>query len=202
MLAAKSGDQDAFATLCREFCSKLRNWTKGYWLPAADRDDLMQYALIGFWEAVRGYDGRVPFAVFAKLCVLREVQAVVKMANRIKHQAHLSAKSLDAKCTWLGETKKKIVDVYVDHMAPSVEDIVLDDGPSEDASAEELVAWAEQHWDLRLSDLEREVLRLRLEGLSYAEIAERLGRSRKSVDNAVQRVRKRVRRALEDSSGH
>ena len=199
-MAAKSGDDRAFEALYRRFRSALHRWTSSYALPRAERDDLMQHALIGFWEAVRGYDGRVPFAVFAKLCVLREVQMVLRMANRRKHQMHLTALSLDAKCPWLEETKRTILDVYIDRTAVGVEEWALDDGPRDDASAAELVAWAEQRWDVRLSPLERDVLCLRLEGYSYAEVAARLGCRKKSVDNAMQRIRKRVRKARQQGA--
>jgi len=194
VFAAKSGDQDAFATLYQEFRDRLRRWTHGYWIPGAKRDDVLQHAWIGFWKAIQAYDGRMPFRAFAKMCVRRELITVVKMARRQKHFWHLTALSLDAECPWIEDAERTVLDVFVDPAAPSVEDVVF--GPPKGVSAEELVAWAERHWGLRLTELEREVWRLRIEGHSYAEIQRMLGCGYKTVDNAVQRLRKKARRAL------
>ena len=196
VLAAKRGDQDAFAVLYHEFRVRIWSWIRNYWIPGADREDLMQHAWIGFWEAIRDYDsrGKVPFMAFAKMCVMREVQAVLRMARRQKHTSHLTALSLDAECPWIEDAERTVLDVFVDPAAPSVEDVVF--GPPKGVSAEELVAWAERHWGLRLTELEREVWRLRVEGHSYAEIQQMLGCGYKAVDNAVQRLRKKARRAL------
>ncbi|ACV60084.1 sigma-70 family RNA polymerase sigma factor [Alicyclobacillus acidocaldarius] len=196
VFAAKRGDQDAFAALYREFRVRVWSWIRNYWIPGADREDLMQHAWIGFWEAIRDYDvrGKVPFLAFAKMCVVREIQTVLRMARRQKHTTHLTALSLDAECPWIEDAERTVLDVFVDPAAPSVEDVVF--GPPKGVSAEELVAWAERHWGLRLTELEREVWRLRIEGHSYAEIQRMLGCGYKTVDNAVQRLRKKARKAL------
>ncbi len=159
----------------------------------------MQHAWIGFWEAIRDYDvrGKVPFRAFAKMCVMREIQAALKMARRQKHVSHLTALSLDAECPWIEDAERTVLDVFVDRAAPSVEDMALDERLRDDATADELVEWAEEHWGLQFTELERDVLKLRLEGYSYAEIEKRIGRRYKTIDNAIQRVRKRVRKALE-----
>ncbi|AEJ44346.1 sigma-70 family RNA polymerase sigma factor [Alicyclobacillus acidocaldarius] len=194
VLAAKSGDQDAFMALYQEFRDRLRRWAHGYWIPGAERDDVMQHALIGFWKAVRGYDGQTPFLAFAKMCVKRELVTVLKMARRQKHFWHLTALSLDAECPWIEDSERTVLDVFVDRTAPSVDDMVF--GPPQSAGPEELVAWAERHWGLRLTELERAVWRLRLEGHSYVEIQRILQCGYKTVDNAVQRLRKKARKAI------
>ncbi|MBF8378459.1 sigma-70 family RNA polymerase sigma factor [Alicyclobacillus mali] len=196
VLAAKQGDQDAFAVLYHEFRVRIWSWIRNYWIPGADRDDLMQHAWIGFWEAIRDYDshGKVPFVAFAKMCVMREIQAVLRMARRQKHASHLTALSLDAECPWIEDAERTVLDVFVDRAAPSVEDVVF--GPPQGASPQELVKWADQNWKLNLSELERAVWRLRIEGHSYEEIQRVLGCGYKTVDNAVQRLRKKAKKAI------
>ncbi|ACV58173.1 RNA polymerase, sigma-24 subunit, ECF subfamily [Alicyclobacillus acidocaldarius subsp. acidocaldarius DSM 446] len=200
VLSAKRGDQDSFMALYREFHARIRSWIRNYWIPGADREDLMQHAWIGFWEAIRDYDvrGKVPFRAFAKMCVMREIQAALKMARRQKHVSHLTALSLDAECPWIEDAERTVLDVFVDRAAPSVDDMVF--GPPPSAGPEELVAWAERHWGLRLTELEREVWRLRVEGHSYAEIQRMLGCGYKAVDNAVQRLRRKAKMLVNNAN--
>ena len=161
----------------------LRERCRHHFLVGADPDDLGQEALIGLYLAVRAYDADrgAGFRTFAEVCVTRQLVSAVRAATRLKHGP---------------------LNDYVPLHAPAPEgsDRTLADelaGPASSDPAEEVVA-RERAGLLRdratqaLSDLEVEVLRLHVDGVGYREIAVRLQRRAKSVDNALQRIRRKL----------
>ncbi|MGZ6751900.1 MAG: sigma-70 family RNA polymerase sigma factor [Nocardioides sp.] len=181
---AQTGDDGALDALLRRHEPLARHRARAYFLAGADHDDVVQEAMIGLYQAVRDFDPVVgaSFRAFAEVCVARHVVSAVRAATRHKHAA---------------------LNSYVPLHGPAAGD---DDGrtlgevlpaPASADPAEQVVA-LEGLVDLRrsvrglLSDLEVEVLRLQLDGVGYRDIAGRLDRRAKTVDNALQRIRRKV----------
>ncbi len=164
-----------------------------YFLPGSDEEDVAQEAMVGLFKAIRDFDPAVgtPFRAFVNLCVERQIATAIKSANRFKHRFLDHAISLDA----MEESSER------DRGHPPLK-LVAD--PSVDIG--ELVASADAVDRLRadlldlLTNLEREVLRLYMAGHSYEEMANVFGSSLKSIDNALQRVKFKMRRHLGQGS--
>jgi len=182
---AARGDQTKFEALAKEYERLIRRVANTYFITGAEDQDTYQEALIGFYEAVRDYDGRgSSFASFADLCMSRKVIDAVKKAGRFKHS---------------------ILNRYVSFSQPiskgdSGSELELGDtfaGPATHNPETSIIgAEALQHLtaDLStgLSDMEMGALRLFFQGDSYEEIAQKLGTDSKGVDNALQRIKRKV----------
>lgn len=160
------------------------------YLIGSDEEDLIQEGMIGLFQAIRGYekDKESSFATFARLCIKRQVYSAVTASNRKKHQplntyvsfdepafAEISGFSKDR-----DQTVEDVISAAEEHTNP--EKIMLD---------REQVDMIESVIVERLSNLEKKVLNLYLEGKSYDDIASELKKSRKAIDNAIQRIRKK-----------
>jgi RNA polymerase sporulation-specific sigma factor len=182
---AQDGDERALRAVIERYLPLVRRKGRAYFLVGGDRQDVEQEALIGLYEAVRAYSGAVgvPFPAFAELCVTRQVVAAVRGATRRKHLALNSYVSISSRREDDGELAglEQLLD---DHHPDPAERVVAGEGM-------ELMHRAVSGL---LTRFEADVLRLHLEGVSYVEIADRLGRPAKSVDNALQRVRRKVGR--------
>jgi RNA polymerase sporulation-specific sigma factor len=176
----QSGDGGALEELLRRHrgmaCSKARSW----FLPGGDAEDVIQEATIGIFKAARDYsrDHNVVFGAFAELCVKRQVITAVKAAGRLKHQA------LNGYTPIAGDNEGSdpALGVQAGWSSDPAEQITSLD------SQRRLLASMEGV----LSELEEQVLHLYAEGSTYAEIAETVGRHAKAVDNAVQRIRRKL----------
>jgi RNA polymerase sporulation-specific sigma factor len=181
---AQRGDRAAQEALIERYRRFARARSRSYFLVGADADDVEQEALIGLYKAVRDFrpEHQASFRAFAELCISRQVITAIKTATRQKHQALNRAMSLSFSAGEDGDER-------------ALEDVVLVDEGAD--PAQQLVA-AEQLASLRgamgelLSDLEVEVLQLYVEGRSYVEMSERLGRQAKSIDNAIQRIKRKL----------
>ncbi|GAB3770095.1 RNA polymerase sporulation-specific sigma factor [Nocardioides ginsengisegetis] len=179
---AQAGDEPALDALLRRHETLARRRARAYFLIGADHDDLVQEAMIGLFQAVRDFDPEAgaSFRSFAEVCVARQVVSAVRAATRHKHAALNAYVPLHAPT---GDDDRTIGETLP---APALAD-----------PAEHVVATEGLH-DLRrqvrglLSDLEVEVLRLQLDGVGYRDIAGRLDRGAKTVDNALQRIRRKV----------
>ena len=167
---AKSGDDSAVLALTNEFSNVMKAISNSYFIYGGDSDDLYQLALIGFYEAIKKYDGtkNVDFAKFAKICIHSKILDAIKEANRKKHSPLNTAVGIDN------------VSV-VSNMDPEKRFIVR----------EQLLS-VYSAIDFKLSDYEKDVLDLFIDGLSYKEIATRIGTTEKSVANAINRIRKKL----------
>jgi RNA polymerase sporulation-specific sigma factor len=181
---ARSGDEGAMATLLARYTPLLRGVARRYFLPCGDADDLVQEATIGLLKAVRDYrpETGVPFRPFAELCVTRQVITAVKAATRQKHIPLNAALSLSRP---LHEDGGTLEEVLADGLAESPEERAL--------RREDSLALARAVATL-LSPYERRVVGLYLEGRSFGEIAAACGTHVKSVDNALWRVKAKLRR--------
>lgn len=187
-MLAQRGDLLGQALLIERYRCLTRTKRRGYYLMGGDADDLEQEGLIGLYKAIRDYrvDREASFRAFAELCVTRQIISAVKTATRRKHQPlnHSVPIGLPA----------------ADDGADRAGDELVDVRPAADPL--ELVIRSERHGALRaavrrlLSPFEIEVLVLHLEGRPYQEIAARLGRRAKSVDNALQRIKRKLDRDL------
>jgi RNA polymerase sporulation-specific sigma factor len=186
----RQGEGAALDTLLHRYRRFARVKARGYFLVGGDRDDIEQEGLIGLFKAVRDYrpDREASFRAFAELCITRQVITAIKTATRQKHQPLNRYTSISSAGS--GDT---------DHES-SVE-ALLDDHHVTDP-AEEVIA-KERYSDMRtsmealLSRLEVDVLGLYVEGASYQEIGDTLGRHVKSIDNALQRIKRKVETQLD-----
>ena len=185
---AREGDEVAMLRLVERMRPMLRERCRHHFLVGADLDDLAQEALIGLYLAVRAHDpdGGAGFRTFAELCVTRQLVSAVRAATRLKHGPLNDYVPLHGRAPDDGDDGpggRTLADVLA--------------GPASWDAAEEVVA-RERATRLRdqaaraLSELEVEVLRMHVAGVGYREIAVRLQRHAKSVDNALQRIRRKL----------
>jgi RNA polymerase sporulation-specific sigma factor len=191
---AQGGDRFAQQTLIERYRRFARAKGRGYFLVGGDSDDIEQEALIGLYKAIRDYQParQASFRAFAELCITRQIITAIKTATRQKHQPLNQYVSISGARTTDEQQSDRVV-----------EDL-LDDSPSSDP-ADQVVS-GERLDSLRaamaemLSGLEVDVLRLYVEGKSYQEIGDVLGRHVKSIDNALQRIKRKVDAHLADEA--
>ncbi len=185
----QQGDGQALEYLILKYKSFVRAKARTYFLIGADREDIIQEGMIGLYKAIRDYrqDKLSSFKMFADLCVTRQIITAIKTATRQKHIPLNSYVSLD----------KPIYDEESDR---TLIDIIAED---EMGDPEKLLMKRERHGDMEikirevLSKLEQEVLNLYLDGCSYQEIALQLDRHVKSIDNALQRIKRKLEHYLQ-----
>lgn len=188
--AAKDGDIDALEYLIRKYKNFVRAKARSYFLIGADREDIIQEGMIGLYKAIRDYrsDKLASFRVFAELCITRQIITAIKTATRQKHIPLNSYISLN-KPIYDEESDRTLLDVISGHKITDPEELVI--------SREELIHIEEKIGEI-LSGLEWDVLTLYLQGRSYQEIAYDLDRHVKSIDNALQRVKRKLEKYLEE----
>jgi len=183
---AKQGNPDAYDRLVRRYYGFVRLKASSYFLAGGDSDDLIQEGLVGLYKAIRDYrtDRESSFRNFAELCITRQIITAVKTATRNKHtplNQYLSFSSSPSSSAAEGEpTLEEVIP------GPSVHDPVNQVISSEELQA--LVACL----STVLSELESRVLSLYLDGHSYEDVGKRLDCDTKTVDNALQRVKRKV----------
>ncbi len=181
---SRSGEPAATEYLLSKYKNLVLSKTKTYFLAGADRDDMLQEGMIGLFKAIRDFDGdkNVSFASFAELCVKRQVISAVKASTRRKHMPLNSYISL-SKPSFDDNSDQTLIDTISEYMTLSPEDVML---------KKEQMQTLDLRLDAELSSLEKQVLKLYLDGCSYAQIAKALGRTVKSVDNALGRIKKKM----------
>jgi len=183
----QAGDTQALDTLLTRYRRFARAKARGYFLVGADADDLEQEGLIGLFKAVRDFrpDRQSSFRAFADLCVKRQVITAIKTATRHKHKPLNGYVSISPGAIAPGNDadESSIEELLRDHWtADPADEVVNGDRLSEVRRS--IVGL--------LSSLEVEVLQLYAGGASYAEISEQLNRHTKAVDNAIQRIKRKV----------
>jgi RNA polymerase sporulation-specific sigma factor len=183
--AARSGDDRALATLLDKYRGFARSKARSYFLVGADREDIVQEGMIGLYKAVRDYnpDLQTSFRAFAELCITRQIITAIKTATRQKHGPLNNYVSFSRPVMSDDDGERCLGDMLPGVAVSDPADLVI--------SAERIRA-LQQHFDDVLSDLEAEVLRLYVDGKSYQEIAEVLQRHVKSIDNALQRIKRKL----------
>jgi RNA polymerase sporulation-specific sigma factor len=185
----RQGDTMALEYLINKYKNFVRAKSRSYFLVGADREDIIQEGMIGLFKAIRDYkeDKLSSFKAFAELCITRQIITAIKTATRQKHIPLNSYVSLD-KPIYDEESDRTLLDVISESKVTDPEEMII--------SQEEYVDIELKISEL-LSDLERKVLSLYLDGRSYQEISEQLNRHVKSIDNALQRVKRKLERYVE-----
>lgn len=187
--AVREGDSDALEFLIHKYRNFVRAKARSYFLIGADREDIIQEGMIGLYKAIRDYRGDklASFKAFAELCVTRQIITAIKTATRQKHIPLNSYVSLD-KPIYDEDSDRTLLDVICGTRVTDPEELII--------NKEEFMSLEDKMGEI-LSDLERKVLMLYLDGRSYQEIAVDLKRHVKSIDNALQRVKRKLERYLE-----
>ena len=179
-LLAQQGDADASEYLLNKYKNFVRSKARSYFLVGADHEDIVQEGMIGLYKAIRDFkpEKLSSFRAFAELCITRQIITAIKTATRQKHIPLNSYVSLN-KPIYDDESDRTLLDVITEGRVANPEDMLI---------SQEDVGLIEDKIGQMLSSLEREVLSAYLNGKSYQEIAQMLGRHVKSIDNALQRV--------------
>ena len=190
ILRIRDGEEKITDYIMEKYKNLVRSKAGSMYILGADREDLIQEGMIGLFKAIRDYDiGRdASFATFADLCVARQMYTAVQAAGRKKHAPLNSYVSLYAgNGSDKTEEETKLLDSLVSRDEQNPEELLID---------RENVERIEKAIESELSSFERQVLDLYLTGMKYTEIARVLGKDDKSTDNALQRCRSKIRKAL------
>ena len=187
----QGGDEQAVQVLLDRYRRFARAKARGYFLVGADSDDIEQEGLIGLYKAARDYrpDRQASFRAFAELCITRQVITAVKTATRQKHQPLNQYVSISGVRGGDDASERSVEDLLEDHYIADPADTVV---------SNERMDSMRQSMAEMLSGLEVDVLRLYVEGKSYHEIGEHLGRHVKSIDNALQRIKRKLEAHLDE----
>lgn len=187
---ARAGDNKALEYLINKYKSFVRAKARTYFLIGADREDIIQEGMIGLYKAIRDFRGDKfsSFRAFAELCITRQIITAIKTATRQKHIPLNSYVSLN-KPIFDEESDRTLLDVISEESISDPEEMII--------NREEFSGIEDKMGEI-LSGLEWEVLSLYLQGKSYQEIAEELDRHVKSIDNALQRVKRKLEKYLEE----
>lgn len=179
----KNGESEILDYLMEKYKNMARKKARTMFLIGGENDDLIQEGMIGLFKAVRDYqpDRDVAFQTFASICVDRQIYNAIQSSNRQKHQPLNSYISLSEQD---GENEEHLGDNW----GENPESIIID---------QENVQDLEQEITATLSPMENQVLEYYLAGNGYGEIAQIMGKTPKSIDNALQRIRIKIREQLE-----
>ena len=186
---AQAGEEPALVYLLNKYKNFVRSKARSYFLIGADHEDIVQEGMIGLFKAIRDYreDRLSSFRAFAELCITRQIITAIKTATRQKHIPLNSYVSLN-KPIYDEESDRTLLDVITEGYLANPEDVLIN---REDMSLIE-VRIAQS-----LSPLERQVLAKYLQGKRYQEISRDMKRQIKSIDNALQRVKRKLAKIME-----
>ena len=186
-----SGDSSAEEYLLDKYKNFVRSKARSYFLVGADHEDIVQEGMIGLYKAIRDFrpDKLSSFRAFAELCITRQIITAIKTATRQKHIPLNNYVSLN-KPLYDEESDRTLLDVIVEGRMSDPEELIIN---------MENVGNIRTKINEVLSSLEQQVLNAYLDGKSYQEIAEALGRHVKSIDNALQRVKRKLEKNLEEN---
>lgn len=179
---AKTGDVVATELLIHRSHGVILRASRPYFLAGGDYEDLIQEGMIGLFKSIHSYNGKSSFRTFAYLCIRRNIYSALKSAMREKNRPLNNYVSIAETFTEAEETGGMVLGSIVD--------------------PETLYINQESEQELKtriqgvLSKLENSILQYYLEGYSYREIAEKIGKEEKSIDNALQRIRKKIERSV------
>ncbi|MEN6339529.1 MAG: RNA polymerase sporulation sigma factor SigH [Clostridiaceae bacterium] len=187
----RGGDALAEEMLYARYKQVVRSKARTYFLIGADREDIIQEGMIGLYKAVCDYqfDKQASFRAFAELCITRQIITAIKSATRKKHIPLNTYISLN-RSVYEGDTERPLIDVLSSTQISDPEEVLIG------RESYEAVADSIEH---SLSKLERGALDLYLLGYSYQQIADALQKSTKCVDNAIQRVKKKLEEYLKNA---
>lgn len=183
--AIRKGNDAALEFLLDKYKNFVRVKARAYFLVGADWDDLVQEGMIGLYKAIRDYQDnkQSSFKAFAELCVTRQIITAIKTATRQKHLPLNSYVSLNRPVYFEDESDRMLLDLLSGAEITDPVDLVI--------SGEEMRNMKISFGEI-LSDFEAQVLKLYIDGRSYQEIASDLNRHVKSIDNALQRIKRKI----------
>ena len=189
VLSAREGNLTSLEYIINKYKNFVRAKARSYFLIGADKEDIVQEGMIGLYKAIRDFrnDKLSSFRAFAELCITRQIITAIKTATRQKHIPLNSYVSLN-KPIYDEESDRTLLDILTASKITDPEELII--------SREELASIEAKIGEI-LSDLELEVLMSYLQGKSYQEIACDLDRHVKSIDNALQRVKRKLEKYLE-----
>lgn len=190
VLLAQASDDAALEYLLNKHKNFVRSRARSYFLIGADHEDIVQEGMIGLFKAIRDYRSEklASFRAFAELCITRQIITAIKTATRQKHIPLNSYISLN-KPIYDDESDRTLMDVITGSHAANPEDVFI---------SQEDVSDVEGLLSQMLSKLEMQSILLYLEGKSYQEISKEIGRHVKSIDNALQRVKRKLQKYVEE----
>ena len=176
----RKGSLDAMTDLIIRYKPLVKNRARLFYLEGGDREDLLQEGMIGLFKAIKEYDAEkeASFATFARLCITRQMLSAIEAAGRKKHMLlneSLSIEQLDE-----GQIADRVG---------------VADGPEKIFFEQEDSKLLMENINRNLSKMEKQVLELYISGMDYLEIADMMGKSGKSIDNALQRIRNKIKKA-------
>ena len=190
VLKASKGDKIALEYIIKKYKNFVKAKAKSYFLIGADKEDIIQEGMRGLYKAVRDFDASKTnsFKGFADICITRQIITAIKTATRQKHIPLNSYISLN-KPVYDEESERTLLDIIATSIVTDPEELII--------SKEEL-KHIESKMNELLSDLELQVVEYYLNGKSYQYIADKLKRDVKSIDNALQRVKRKLEKHLEN----
>ena len=193
-IQAKAGDEDALLHVYAQSRDMLRSMANVYYMVGADRDDVIQEGMIGLLSAIRAFDpaSGASFKTFSELCVKRHIINAVKMAGRKKHMLLNEYISIDTPAIVPGENVGNTMESSLEDTlcAPQTMD------PEQIVILADLVSYVESNSIELFSDTERMVWREYSHGESAVQIAEKLGKSPKSINNALTRIKDKIEKLV------
>ena len=185
-----AGSRQGMEYLIEKYKPLVRAKARSYFLVGADREDIVQEGMIGLFKAVRDYkpEKKIPFIAFADICITRQVITAVKAATRQKHIPLNSYVSLNKK-VFDEDSDKYLIEVIEEASITNPEELLI---------SKEEISFIESLVSELLSPFEKEVLRKYLSGITYQEIARKLDKPVKSIDNALQRLKKKIEKRLQE----
>lgn len=185
VLSAQKGDRQSLDRLIKKYEGLVYRKAKAYFLIGADNDDIVQEGMIGLYKAIRDFSSekQIAFSAFAEICITRQILTAIKAATRQKHIPLNSYISLNGPAYGEDEKEHPFLDVLESEQKGNPETMVID--KEEYTRFEDVIG-------KNLSDLEQKVLLRYLQGKSYQEIAHDLKKPVKTVDNALQRIKKKL----------
>ncbi len=188
IVLSKNGNGYATEILLERYRNFVRSRSRTYFLIGADKEDIIQEGMIGLYKAIRDYkpEAQASFKSFAELCITRQIITAIKTATRQKHLPLNSYISLN-KPVYEDESERILLDTVIERKRLDPEEIMID---------KERFSSIEEKLSQILSKLEWNVLLKYLEGNSYVDIARKIGKSEKSIDNALQRIKKKIEKHI------
>lgn len=189
-IAQVEKNEQAVDFIVNKYKNFVRAKARSYFLIGADHEDIIQEGMIGLYKATRDFRGdrQASFRAFAELCITRQIITAIKTATRQKHMPLNSYVSLN-KPVYTDESERTLMDMLANNVVSDPEELVINREEFQDI---------EISMGRVLSDLEWQVLTGYLDGKTYQEIAGETNRSIKSIDNALQRVKRKLEKYLED----
>lgn len=188
----KSGDKFALEFLIEKYKELVNMKVSKFFMIGAEKEDIVQEGLIGLFKAVKNYNPEMQnsFKTFANLCIERQLITAIKSSNRQKHMPLNSYLSLNT-TAYEDDEDSNLLDIFDSHQ---IED------PLDTITKKEYYKTVEVAIDKSLSDFEKKVLNRYMQGESYVQIAEKLDAPVKSIDNAIQRIRKKAIKSIGDEA--